>query len=228
MKLANAIATSAVVMVAIASPTSALQGRVERVLILSGEPVPSGTKASLGDHYRNGTQAGEQIKVVSMMNHPNYSENIPNSDDFMIVELERPSKFKPMELAAADDSDFKPGTIATTMGWGKNAETNGNFSYELQRVDVPLVSDDACGAYATVDSSMVCAGGVANHNSCEGDFGGLLIIQSAEGEDVLVGIVSWANDDTCWREGYYGVYSRVSSARDWIETITSGSGTCLP
>ncbi|KAG3108862.1 hypothetical protein PI125_g11457 [Phytophthora idaei] len=45
MKLANAIATSAVVMVAIASPTSALQGRVERVLILSGEPVPSGTKA---------------------------------------------------------------------------------------------------------------------------------------------------------------------------------------
>ncbi|KAF1778898.1 Peptidase S1, PA clan [Phytophthora cactorum] len=145
MKLANAIATSAVVMVAIASPTSALQGRVERVLILSGEPVPSGTKAyvaglriptaceeaphhahsrshrvalhgvrsSLGDHYRNETQAGEQIKVV---------------------------KFKPMELAAADDSDFKPGTIATTMGWGKNAETNGNFSYELQRVDVPLLA----------------------------------------------------------------------------------------
>ncbi|RAW30301.1 hypothetical protein PC110_g13338 [Phytophthora cactorum] len=153
MKLANAIATSAVVMVAIASPTSALQGRVERDLILSGEPVPSGTKAyvarlriptalrsSLGDHYRNGTQADEQIKVVSMMNHPNYSENKPNSDDFMIVELERPSKFKPMELAAADDSDFKPGTIATTMGWGKNAETNGNFSYELQRVDVPLLA----------------------------------------------------------------------------------------
>ncbi|KAG3179797.1 hypothetical protein PC128_g15814 [Phytophthora cactorum] len=204
MKLANAIATSAVVMVAIASPTSALQGRVERDLILSGEPVPSGTKASLGDHYRNGTQADEQIKVVSMMNHPNYSENKPNSDDFMIVELERPSKFKPMELAAADDSDFKPAS------------------------GCPVVSDDACAAYATVDSSMVCAGSVANHNSCEGDSGGPLIIQSAEGEDVLVGIVSWTNDDTCGREGYYGVYSRVSSARDWIETITSGSGTCLP
>ncbi|KAL3664481.1 hypothetical protein V7S43_010235 [Phytophthora oleae] len=51
------------------------------------------------------------------MNHPNYSENVLYSDDFMVVELERPSKFQPVKLAAADDSDFKPGKMATTMGW---------------------------------------------------------------------------------------------------------------
>ncbi|KAG3102106.1 hypothetical protein PI124_g7555 [Phytophthora idaei] len=163
-----------------------------------------------------------------MMNHPNYAENIPNSNDFMILELERPSAFKPVKLAAADDSDFKPGTMATTMGWGTSAESNGTAAYELQRVDVPLVTDKACAAYATVDSSMVCAGGVANRDSCQGDSGGPLIIESAEGEDVLVGVVSWAKDDMCGREGYYGIYSRVSSARGWMETITRGSGTCLP
>ncbi|KAF1791815.1 Serine protease [Phytophthora cactorum] len=177
---------------------------------------------AIGEHYRNGTEVGEVIKIVSMMNHPNYSENIPNSDDFMIVELERPSKFKPVKLAAADDSDFKPGTMATTM------ETNGNFSYELQRVDVPLVSDETCAAYATVDSTMVCAGGVANLDSCDGDSGGPLIIESTDGEDVLVGVVSWAKDESCGREGYYGIYSRVSSARNWIDSILGGSGSCLP
>ncbi|ETL90777.1 hypothetical protein L917_10632 [Phytophthora nicotianae] len=181
---------------------------------------------TIGEHYRNGTEVGELIKIVSMMNHPNYSESIPNSDDFMVLELERPSKFKPVKLAAADDSDFKSGTMATTMGWGTNADTNGNFSYELQRVDVPLVSDEACAAYATVDSTMVCAGGVANHDSCEGDSGGPLIVESVDGEDVLVGVVSWAKDESCGREGFYGIYSRVSSARNWIDSITSGS--CLP
>ncbi|KAF1783589.1 Peptidase S1, PA clan [Phytophthora cactorum] len=84
-----------------------------------------GIRPSLGVdrwHYRNGTQDGEQIKIVSMMNHPNYAENIPNSNDFMTLELERPSAFKPVKLAAADDSDFKPGTMATTMGWGKRRD----------------------------------------------------------------------------------------------------------
>ncbi|ETP52720.1 hypothetical protein F442_02312 [Phytophthora nicotianae P10297] len=72
-----------------------------------------------------------------------------------LKKLERPSSFQPVKLAAADDSDFKPGTVATTMGWGTNAEINGTAVYELQRVDVPLVSDEACAAFATVDSSMV-------------------------------------------------------------------------
>ncbi|KAE8998502.1 hypothetical protein PR001_g19310 [Phytophthora rubi] len=184
--------------------------------------------ASIGEHYRNGTEVGEQIKIVSLMNHPNYSEHVQYADDFMVMELERPSKYKPVKLAAADDSDFKPGKMATTMGWGTSADTDENFSYELQRVDVPLASDQVCAAYETVDSSMVCAGGVANRDSCEGDSGGPLIVESAEGDDVLIGIVGWAKDDTCGREGYYGIYSRVSSARAWIETITGGSGTCLP
>ncbi|KAL4146093.1 hypothetical protein PRNP1_011966 [Phytophthora ramorum] len=183
---------------------------------------------SIGDHYRNGTQSSEQIKIVSLMNHPNYSEHVKYADDFMVVELERPSKYAPVKLAAADDSDFKAGKMASTMGWGTNAEVGGNFSYELQAVDVPLTSDEACAAYATVDSSMVCAGGVANRDSCEGDSGGPLIVESSTGEDVLVGITGWAKDDACGREGYYGVYSRVSSAQAWIETITGGDGTCRP
>ncbi|OWZ04900.1 Serine protease trypsin-like protein [Phytophthora megakarya] len=240
MNLAAVVAISTAVF-ASSSYATTYKGHVGRELILSGKVVPSGTKTymtglrvsrdsesycgaslispthvltashctaynphwvSIGEHYRNGTQIGEQIKIVTMMNHPNYSVNVQYADDFMILELERPSKFKPVKLAAADDSDFKPGKMATTMGWGKNAEVNGNFSYELQRVDVAL-------------------------DSCEADSGGPLIVESSGGEDVLVGVVSWAKDNTCGREGYYGVYSRVSSVRAWIDTITSASGICV-
>ncbi|KAG7386622.1 hypothetical protein PHYBOEH_008622 [Phytophthora boehmeriae] len=186
---------------------------------------------SVGSHFRNGTQDGEQIRVISIMNHPKYQENVKNSDDFMVLELAKPSSFKPVKLAAADDSDFAAGKWATTMGWGIDAETNGTNPYELERVDVQLASDEACANYATVDSSMVCAGGVLGKDSCNGDSGGPLIIEStANGnstEDVLVGVVSWSKDDTCARDGYFGVYSRVSSARAWIDSIIGGNGTCL-
>ncbi|OWY91517.1 Serine protease trypsin-like protein, partial [Phytophthora megakarya] len=131
----------------------------------------------------------------------------------------------PVKLAAADDSDFKPEKMATVMGWGLDAEANGTYMHELQRVDVPLVSDEACAAYVAANSAMVCAGGVANYDACDQDSGGPLIVESAGAGDVLVGVVSWAKDNACGREDYYGVYARVSSARAWIETITSGS--CL-
>ncbi|KAK1942419.1 Trypsin [Phytophthora citrophthora] len=99
------------------------------------------------------------------MNHPSFSENVEYSNDFMVVELERLSAFQPVKFAAADDSDFKPGKMATTMGWGTTAEENGTAPYGLQRVGVPFASDEACAAYATVDSSMVCGGGVANKDA---------------------------------------------------------------
>jgi secreted trypsin-like serine protease len=40
-------------------------------------------------------------------------------------------------------------------------------------------------------------------------------------------VVSWSKDDTCGREGYPGIYSRVSSVRAWIDSIAGGNGTCL-
>ncbi|KAL3664587.1 hypothetical protein V7S43_010337 [Phytophthora oleae] len=184
--------------------------------------------ASIGSHYRNGTQDGEQIRVISIMNHPNYAEHVKNADDFAVLELEKPSQFKPVKLAAADDSDFVAGKGAATMGWGVDVEVNGTYSHELQRVDAQLLSDQECAKQAIVDPSMVCAGGVLNHDSCFGDSGGPLILDGGNStEDVIIGVVSWSKDNTCGREGYAGIYSRVSSARSWIDSIMGGNGTCL-
>ncbi|KAK1942415.1 Mite allergen Der p 3 [Phytophthora citrophthora] len=185
--------------------------------------------ASIGSHYRNGTQDGEQIRVISIMNHPSYfSEKERYSSDFAMLELEKPSRFKPVKLAAADDSDFTAGKWTVTMGWGMDAEVNGTYSHELQRVDLQLVGDQECAKQTLIDSTMVCAGGVLNRDSCYGDSGGPLILDGGNStEDVVIGVVSWGKDDTCGREGYPGIYSRVSSVRSWIDSITEGNGTCL-
>ncbi|KAG7385675.1 hypothetical protein PHYBOEH_008970 [Phytophthora boehmeriae] len=183
---------------------------------------------SIGSHFRNGTQDGEQIRVRAIMNHPDFIENYPMySNDFVVLKLEKPSSFKPVKLAAADDSDFEAGKWTTTMGWGLDAEGNGTTPYELQRVDVQLVSDESCANFTTTDPTMVCAGGVEGKDSCNGDSGGPLIIEGGKStEDVLVGVVSWGEGgDTCARDGYFGMYSRVSSARAWIDSIINDA--CL-
>ncbi|OWZ07357.1 Serine protease trypsin-like protein [Phytophthora megakarya] len=178
--------------------------------------------ASIGSLYLDGTKDGEQIKVVSVMNHANYSVNMASSNDFALLELDTPSTFKPVKLAAADDSDFEAGVPSTALGWGSTTE-GGTASKKLRSVELPLISDKECKQVAAIDETMVCAGGVISKDVCAGDYGGPLVIKSG-GKDVLIGVVSWNKDGSCGAGPYFpSVYSRVSSARSWIDPIIGGS-----
>ncbi|KAK1942831.1 Trypsin [Phytophthora citrophthora] len=170
---------------------------------------------SIGSHYINGSSDGEQIKVVSIMNNPNF---VNASNDYAILELEKPSLFMTAKLAAADDSDFAPGKLATALGWGIT-KTNGSSSYELRGVEVPLWDDENC----TTDNSVVCAGGMEGKDACIGDSGGPLVLES-EAQDILIGLTSFG-PDYCGTEGAPGVYARISHVRPWIDSIING--TCL-
>ncbi|POM66602.1 Hypothetical protein PHPALM_17516 [Phytophthora palmivora] len=177
--------------------------------------------ASIGSHYYNGTQDGEQIRVLSVTNHPDYvNDNVHITHDFMVLELERPSRFKPVKLAAIDGSNDKAGVWATSLGWGYTQE-NGTMSYELKHVKQQVLTNEECMKKMKIDDSVICAGGVTNESTCEGDSGGPLVVESPDGEDVLIGVVSWGN--ICGKAGEPGAFSRVSSARKWIESITSRS-----
>ncbi|KAG6953151.1 hypothetical protein JG688_00012968 [Phytophthora aleatoria] len=208
---------------------------IERKLILGGDVIPAGTKTyttgirrtasgnnvSVGSHYINGTIDGEQIKVVSIMNNPNYeSGQFPN--DYAILELAKPSSFTPAKLAAVDDSDFAQCKSATMLGWGYTSD-NGTVSYELRGVDLPLWDDENCTKTMDTDNSMLCAGGTANKDSCERDSGGPLILET-KSQDVLIGLSSWG-PSPCGTAGAPSVYARISHARPWIDSIING--TCL-
>lgn len=74
-------------------------------------------------------------------------------------------------------------------------------------------------------SNMICAGTTSGaRDACNGDSGGPLFM-TGEGGPVQVGIVSWGEGPldssiACGHANAYGVYTRVSSVRDWITAKT--------
>ncbi|OWZ04898.1 Serine protease trypsin-like protein [Phytophthora megakarya] len=169
--------------------------------------------ASIGSHYNNGTEDGEQIKVVAIMNHPNISENNQYSYDFVILKLEKPSSFKPIQMT--DGSDIKVGETVTKLGWHSTGG-QGQIAHELQRADVELISNEECSKQTSIDGTRMCSRPVGNENSCTGNYGGPVIVERPEG-DVLVGLMSWGDD--CRKPGYPSYYSRIPAGREWIESV---------
>lgn len=73
--------------------------------------------------------------------------------------------------------------------------------------------------------SMLCAGTTSGQrDACNGDSGGPLFVDNGDGP-TLVGVVSWGEGPmdaqaACGHANVYGVYTRVTSHRDWIKTKT--------
>jgi secreted trypsin-like serine protease len=172
--------------------------------------------ASIGSHYSNGTQDGEQLKVVAILNHPGNSyETYEN--DFAILVLEKPSSFKPVALASAN-AGIKANESASKIGWNYPVGAAA-LDYEMTSVAVQLISSEECAKTISVDATRLCSRGVANVTSCAGAYGSPVVVERPTG-DVLVGVVSWGNG--CNRRGNPNVYSRVSSAHPWVESVVGG------
>ena len=69
-----------------------------------------------------------------------------------------------------------------------------------------------------ITSHMMCAGGVKGKDACQGDSGGPLMgVHPDTGRVYLAGIVSWGIG--CGQHGRYGVYTRASLYKTWMENI---------
>merc|ERR1712127_953153 len=100
-------------------------------------------------------------------------------------------------------AEYDEGTMCTVTGWGTTSE-GGNLANTLQKVEVPVVSDDHCrDSYGQNDiaDSMICAGlERGGKDSCQGDSGGPFMCGNE-----LSGVVSWGYG--CAEAGYPGVYT---------------------
>ncbi|GMF14138.1 unnamed protein product [Phytophthora lilii] len=174
---------------------------------------------AVGTHYINGTKDGEQIKIVSAQNHTMYNAT-SGSNDFAVLTLEKPSKFIPVKLPAANGSDIIPGMWSKVMGWGDTSFPNGTRSNELRSVGMEVWNNEDCAQLFAIDETVVCAGGAAGKDSCIGDTGGPLIKEKGQGDadDILIGMSSWGSG--CGYQGIPAMYSRVAAALEWINSVT--------
>ncbi|KAG9405044.1 hypothetical protein AC1031_004145 [Aphanomyces cochlioides] len=111
---------------------------------------------------------------------------------------------------------------------GETTSSGGSQSNVLLEVEVDALENTKCASLLsgyTVDDTMICAGGKAGEDSCQGDSDGPLTVEQ-DGSEKLIGVVSWGLG--CAEADKPGVYGRISAARDFIEPYLSGSPSPTP
>ncbi len=182
--------------------------------------LPSELKIVAGLHGLNDQNGTEAFLAKKIIIHPDYEKELQADFDFALIQLDSDSLFEPIEFNSSEIGipSEEGALVATTAGWGYRKE-GGGLSNTLMKVQVPLVNSSRCEvAYpGKISDRMICAGlDKGGKDSCQGDSGGPLIDTSSKTKNTLIGLVSWG--EGCARPKKYGVYSKVNSASDWIET----------
>ncbi|MCB0211676.1 MAG: trypsin-like serine protease [Anaerolineae bacterium] len=170
---------------------------------------------------------GQRLAVVQVIPHPNFNETTLDKD-VALLHLAAPATLnttvKTIGVVGPGDSAlFEAGDTATITGWGTTSE-GGSGSNALREVSVPIVSNATCNSSSSyggqITSNMLCAGLAAGgKDACQGDSGGPLIVPNGSGGWLQAGIVSWGTG--CARPDLYGVYTRVSQFKSWINSYTN-------
>lgn len=192
------------------------------------------------------------FQVADVLIHPGYlptREVQPgvwkgSENDIALVRIERtwPGQLARLSAGGATDSDVD-GARAFVAGFGKQASSGAASRLETFRLEasgrsgeagsrylyhamLPMKPPEVCGAqYADLaydGGTQICAGRkFGGVDSCQGDSGGPLVALDKRERAYQVGIVSFGFE--CAAEKSEGVYTRVSTYRDWIETTARGA-----
>ena len=178
-------------------------------------------KVDIGRYNRtNETEVYEIIDVEFVVKHPNYTDfTLPNFD-MSLIKLANPSNYSVVTL---NNNDTYPesGSNVTTIGWGRTHVDSPVTSDILLEVELDVVNNTECATnYGNgITDKMICAAR-PNKGTCIGDSGGPLIVKGENAtEDLQVGFVYGAKG--CAEEGFPTVFTRTSSAHDFIESTKS-------
>lgn len=172
-------------------------------------------------------EEGVTFRVKKTFKHPKYSSRTM-ANDFALVQLAEKIDFetsplRPVKLATPDFEEHgyqDPGIDATVYGFGNLRSNQSNYLKDLNKVVVPIVSNEVANAPeaydGALDETMIAAGYAGGgKDACQGDSGGPMVVFDHRNNPVQVGVVSWG--EGCAAPNKYGVYSRVSSAYEWIK-----------
>ncbi|XP_069509114.1 transmembrane protease serine 6 [Ambystoma mexicanum] len=185
---------------------------------------PSLWTVYLGKYRLNPSSKNEMsFKVSQIILHPFYDEDT-HDFDVALIQMDHPligpTFIKPICLPTSTHF-FRADAKCWATGWGAEKESGPPINV-LQKVDVPLVPQDACmQAYRyQISPRMLCAGyQEGKKDACQGDSGGPLACKEPSGRWFLAGVVSWGS--SCGAAKYYGVYTRVTRIVHWIKQVIS-------
>ena len=179
---------------------------------------PLQLRVAVGRTVLNSSQ-GQTRRVTAVFVHPRYNDTTDRAFDAAVVRLNRRVRnIAPVSIPAPEDNDLEtPGDSATIAGWG-NTERQGpkgdqrdRFPNRMQEAQVPIVADStARSRYGTeYRRALMVAAGEANKDTCEGDSGGPLFVQSGAGDVSQIGITSFGVG--CGTSRYPGVYAEANA-----------------
>lgn len=172
------------------------------------------TSVRIGGSKRN-NGVSSRIADSTGKRHPNYSGRSQDYD-VMLYKLSNPVRNRDAVPLNSDKNNPDPegGDPLTVIGFGSTFE-GGSGSNRLQEVNVKHVEHTTCNVNyrgQVEEDIMFCAGvDGGGKDTCQGDSGGPIV----DANGVQVGVTSWGNG--CARDGFPGVYARVSAVYDWIQ-----------
>ncbi|XP_077829663.1 chymotrypsin-like elastase family member 2A isoform X1 [Macaca mulatta] len=178
----------------------------------------------LGRHNLYIAESGSlAVSVSKTVVHPKWnSSDVSKGYDIALLKLANPvSLTDKIQLACLPPAGtIRPNNYPCYVtGWGY-LQTNGPLSDVLQQGRLLVVDCATCSNPdwwgRTVKTSMICAGGEGVIASCNGDFGGPLNCQGADGRWEVHGISSFTCN-YCHKPSFF---IRVSNYIDWINSIS--------
>jgi len=151
------------------------------------------------------------------------------------LELAEDANLAPEDYAVVSnlhgDAGYAAGDTVTLIGWGVTEAEGKGGSVMLRKVDVPLATRQQCKDANPYDkfidfNNVLCTGGGAGKDSCQGDSGGAVVNRKG-GRNWVIGVLSKGSqmpttNPNCGVEGRYGVYTEIARYTEWIAAIMEG------
>ncbi|XP_045488190.1 phenoloxidase-activating enzyme isoform X2 [Pieris rapae] len=165
------------------------------------------------------------IPVENTLSHPDHNLS-KRLHDIGFVKLKKAAVFSDfIKIICLPTVDFFPEfnkkTNFTVAGWG--LDESGDSSDVKKHVKLPFVRDDYCKErYSDLPLlNVICAGGEAGKDSCNGDSGGPLMYEVSSSNYAVIGVLSFGYRE-CGIAGWPSVYTNVFQYMKWIRDVTEG------
>lgn len=186
-------------------------------------------QVELGKHSLEAVEEGStSLRAAAIISHEGYNILL-SRNDIALIKLSSPVTFSDTIMAAClpeQGFTLPHGERCYVTGWGR-LSTDGPSPDILQQALLPVVGHDVCSQAdwwsVLATDKMVCAGGDGITAGCNGDSGGPLNCQNADGSWDVHGVVSFGSGQGCNVLQKPTVFTQVSSYISWMSTVMANN-----